>query len=344
MKVSTELSRRPSEALVTSNAQDQWTDRQIALISRTVANGASPEELHLFLNIAARYNLDPIAGEIWCVKTRGRNGGEGRIAIIVGEQGRLKIAERFEDYRGFRSGVVCENDRFMKKPQAEELVEAPGTFSYVEHSFGHPNERGAVVGGWCEVYRVGRPPTFFYAPLSEYMPNPEGMSAAAIANIPWFKTESRMIEKCSISTGFRMAFNLAGLYGEEEMEHVQKAQAAGTVTVEDEIEWGESVEMAELMQSMVTAANNAKPGAYPPAKVRLLLAGLTDDERTTLIQNELVPFIVQNDGTVPQPGETVVADDDVSIEHEPESEAAGAAAEADVDIPFGEDEQHIPGV
>lgn len=302
--------RPPQEAVVTRDDRGAWDDKQIALISRTVAKGAAPEELHFFLNVAARYNLDPFQGEIYCSKMRGRNGEEGRIAIIVGEQGRLKIANRYPDYLGFRSDAVCENDRFLKLPEPKELPGVPGAWSYVEHSYGGPKERGEILGAWCEVYRQGRPPTYFYAPLDEYMPRDASEKAQKF--IPWFSTKSRMIVKCADSTAFRMAFNLAGIYGEEEIEHVRVQAASGASVIEDEIAWGDSEEMAEWMRSLFATCNNLKADSYPPAKIRLLLVNLDDEGRQALADEQLIPFIVQHDGTVPEKGEVVVPDSDVS--------------------------------
>jgi hypothetical protein len=288
---------------------EKWTDKEMALIAATVAKGANGGELRLFLAQAASLNLSPLNGEIWCVKTGGSNGGEGRIAIIVGEQGRLKVANRYPDYDGFRSDVVCKEDRFVKLPDPKELPGVKGQWTYIEHSYGKPEERGEVVGAWCEVYRQGKPATFFYAPLNDYMPTDAAERAKKF--IPWFKTLDRQIVKCAISTAFRMAFPLlAGVYGEEEIDHIAQR---GPTTVEEGIEWGGSVEVAERMESLFAAANNAVPDAYSPAKIKLMLAGLSDEERLDLAAQEVIPFIEANGGTVPEPGESVVGDDEVEV-------------------------------
>jgi phage recombination protein Bet len=340
--VSTDLEKRPhSEALVTDDHRSAWDSKQIALISRTVAKDANPEELHFFLQVAARYNLDPFQSEIYCAKTRGENGGPGRMMILVGEQGRLKVANRYEDYRGYRSDVVCENDRFMKLSDPKEIPGVPGGYTYVEHSYsmGSPASdatvenggRGKILGGWCEVYREGRAPTFFYAPLSDYMPDPDKVSENAKKFIPWFKTESRMIVKCAISTAFRMAFTLAGIYGEEEIEHLRKQAAEGKgPSEEDEIAYGDTEEVSVRMQSLFAAANNAEAGSYPPAKIRLLMTGLSDDERVALAASEIIPFIHAHGGTVPEAGDLVVDENDMTYEEvDAQGEPPEAAQEAE---------------
>lgn len=310
---STALAMREADVTNIDAAMEQWTSKEQALISRTVAKGASGEDLRLFLAQAAALNLSPLNGEIWCVKTRGEDGEEGRIAIIVGEQGRLKVANRYPDYRGYRSDVVRENDRFVKLADPKELSGVKGQFTYVEHGYGKPEERGEVVGAWCEVYRHEKPAVFFYAPLDDYMP--KNATDKAKKFIPWFKTLDRQIVKCSISTAFRMAFPmLAGVYGEEEVAHIAQTEKP---TVAEGIEYGDDHETAEWVESLFNAANNAVPGTYSEAKMRLMLAGLSDAERLELMSMEIIPFIVEHKGVVPEKGESVVADADVEIDGEP---------------------------
>lgn len=308
---STALAAREADVTNIEGALEKWTATEMALIARTVAHGASGEELRLFLAQAAHLNLNPLNGEIWCVKTRGEDGGEGRIAIIVGEQGRLKVANRSEDYRGYRSDVVRKEDRFLKLSDPKELPGVKGQFTYVEHSYGHPDQRGEVVGAWCEVYREGRPSTFFYAPLEDYMP--KNASDKAKKFIPWFKTLDRQIVKCAISTAFRMGFPLlAGVYGEEEINHLEGSGVAQE-PMSESIAWGNTEEVAERMRSLFNAANNTVPGSFSDAKILLLLDGLTDEERYSLAADLVIPFIEEHGGSVPEPGEIVTLDSDVEV-------------------------------
>lgn len=336
---STDLAGPPETSVTLDRRPEERWGKQMALIARTVAKDATPEELHMFLRVADRYNLDPLQHEIYCVKTRGKNGSEGRIAIIVGEQGRLKIANRYQDYRGFRSDVVCTGDRFLKLPEPKEIPGVPGGYTYVEHGYGNPAERGEIHGAWCEVYREGRPPVYFYAPLAEYLP--QNPSDRERQHSPWFSTESRMIVKCADSTSFRMAFNLAGIYGEEEIEHIRAQAVAGEVNIEDEIEWGEDEEVADRMRSLFAAANNTKPNSYPPAKIRLILAGLTDNERHVLAAQEIIPFIRNNGGSVPEPGEIVVDEAEMEVEDDEPSAESHVEAEAEVEPEQGDT---LPGM
>ena len=95
---------------ITAAVREQFAAEQVNLIRATVARDASDAELAMFLELCARYRLDPFAGQIYCAKMRSENGEGGRVQIIVGRDGFLKIAKDHQDFEGFDSDVVREND------------------------------------------------------------------------------------------------------------------------------------------------------------------------------------------------------------------------------------------
>ena len=95
-EVADSLNRRP--IIETIEAQ------RLALLKAEVAPKASPGEVGVFLEIAARYDLDPFAKEIWCA------GEPGKIMIMVGRDGLRKIAHRAG--LRFDGDVVRERDYF----------------------------------------------------------------------------------------------------------------------------------------------------------------------------------------------------------------------------------------
>jgi len=75
-----------------------WTQKQVALITRTVAKGATIDELHLFLYTANKVKLDPLAKQIHFTKYNTKDGPQ--MAVITGIDGYRAIAERSGTYAG----------------------------------------------------------------------------------------------------------------------------------------------------------------------------------------------------------------------------------------------------
>lgn len=77
----------------------RWTEEDKKLMQATVARGTTEAEFKLFLYTAAKYELDPLVKEIWCVKF------EGKPALIfTGRDGFLAIAHRSGHFAGLKSG------------------------------------------------------------------------------------------------------------------------------------------------------------------------------------------------------------------------------------------------
>lgn len=291
---------RNGQQSIQKSARAGYDAEQVALIKATVAKDCSDAEFAMYLDLAGRYQLDPFAREIFAAKIGSRDGQSGRVAIIVGRDGFLKIANRHEDFLGLEGDVVREHDTFRKK--AGEI--------YPEHTYeGHvlpplnddkgkpkvpiewpPNARGAIVGAWAVVQRRDRMPTYFYAPWSEYVPNADRKSKT-----PWGKQESAMILKCAETTALRKAYSITGVWGEEEMASalVQEEVDAGV------LDYGDEPTMRAWLPKLFVAVNEAKPNSIRPAKQRLLLKGLDQDEREALAA-DLVTQIEKLGGTVPE--------------------------------------------
>lgn len=264
---------------ITTRARDLYDTKQIALIQSTVAKDCSTAELHMFLELAARYELDPFAGQIYAVKMPGKNGGRGRVTIITSRDGFLTIANRFADFEGMEGDVVREKDTFRRTPD--------GT---IEHSYeGSTAARGAIAGAWAKVYRKDRHPTYFYAPWEEY---------GGTKNT-WGEYPSAMILKCAEATALRKAFSISGLVGEEE---IARQRVQERPSQEPELDWGDEDDLptAERLRALVAVLNQADPSAWRPAKLRMRLQGLGSPERQEFAR-ELEDEILQKGLTMPEP-------------------------------------------
>lgn len=246
---------------------------QVALIRATVAAKASDAEVGLFLQLAHHYDLDPFAKEIWCVKSDGKNGREGRLLIMVGRDGLRKIAQR--NGLHMDGDVVRENDSF-------KVIRSPDGNRTVEHQYGMPKERGAIVGAWSEVREggpLGRPMGFFYAPIEEY--DPVGM--AGYEYKPWSRQKGVMILAAAERQAARQATPLAGLLVDGEQDVIEGTLSQRQITTPKE--WPQELQVA------LDRVRTLDPDAWPDAKVEMMgtddrnaeyLAGVIDQEADVL--------------------------------------------------------------
>jgi len=244
------LSRRP--------IIDSVDSRTLTLIKAQVAKNCTDAEVGYFLELAAHYDLDPFAREIWCAKDDKPN---ARVLIMVGRDGLRKIAQR--------QGLHIDGD--VVRAQDEFKVTRGEHGRVVHHAYGLPEQRGGIVGAWCDVTDgSGRSVGYFYAPLSEYKP----------ANVnqysPWAKQTSVMILAAAERQALRQATPLSGLLAEGEDE---SAKAIGTGTGNgEEPGWGStSVESAAQVEAVLERARAlGHSGLSERATAQMGLAGQPD--------------------------------------------------------------------
>lgn len=185
------------ELMKVEHSMDLTTAEAKELLKNTVAQGATDAELGMFIAHCQATGLDPILKEVWFIKTKGytkRDGTavEGRVQIMTGLQGFLKVANRHPAYDGMECEVIREN--------------------------------GKPVAAIAKVYRKDRKfPSVGEALWSEYYkPNPNGRAGI------WEQMPSIMLAKCAKSLALREAFpqELNGLYTQEEMPSEYAQQQA----------------------------------------------------------------------------------------------------------------------
>jgi phage recombination protein Bet len=112
-----------------------WTPEQTALITNTVAKGASRDELQLFLYRCKNMGLDPLKpGQIHFIKYNANSVG----TIVVGIEGFRSIAGRSGKHVGTKRGVLRD-------------------------------DKGKALGGWAEVFRSDwKEPARLEVSLAEY--------------------------------------------------------------------------------------------------------------------------------------------------------------------------------
>lgn len=194
-----------------------FTQEQADLVKRTIAKGATDDELKMFIYLANKYDLDPFAKEIWFIKrvkktkdSKGQwnyprlpNGdidySDAETTIMTSRDGYLKIAQQNPDYDGLIAFVVKEGDDFYI--DADEYK--------VHHRFG--TQRGKIIGAWARCDRQGRKPQLTFVDFSEYNAG-QGV---------WQKYPSSMIQKVAETFVLKRQFNISGLVTQEELNITQ---------------------------------------------------------------------------------------------------------------------------
>lgn len=169
----------------------------IDLIRKTVAKDANDLELQLFLHIAKEYDLDPILKEIVFMKRKVWNEYKQSYdevpTMMVSRDGLLAIAHKSGHFDGIKTETILD-------------------------------DKGNIKGARCIVYNNAcTHPIESEVLFSEYCVYRKDKTGKTVPQALWATKPATMIRKVAESQALRRAFNVKGVYSQEELEaEIQK--------------------------------------------------------------------------------------------------------------------------
>lgn len=179
----------------TAVAVPGMTADQVDLLKRTIAKGATDDELQLFLHIANRTGLDPFARQLHAVKRYDRTLNREVMSVQTGIDGYRLIAERTGRYApGDEPTFVEDKGTLVKATAYVKKLTADGTWHVVAAS--------AYYAEYAQTTRDGKPTRF------------------------WSQMPHVMLAKVAEALALRRAFpmELAGIYTTDEMAHAENPE------------------------------------------------------------------------------------------------------------------------
>ena len=208
-----------------------YTRDQVDLIRRTIAEGATDDELKLFLNVCQRTGLDPFDRQIYFMKRYTWNPktqkSEPKMSAEASIDGLRLVAERSGKYAGQQEPMWCGSDgRWVDIWIADEPPVA-AKVAVLRHDFREPMVGKALYHEYVQTKKDGMP------------------------NSMWKKMAANQLAKCAEALALRKAFprEMSGIYSRDEMGQADNPAAGRAAAQEVAAQKIAAAEQAQNVQA-----------------------------------------------------------------------------------------------
>lgn len=171
--------------------EEGFTQKGVALLKQSVAKGSTDIELQMFMHLCGQYKLDPFLKEIYFMKRKVYN---------PYKQG----ADKYDEI----PTMMVSRDGFLA------IAHKSGHFDGMETVALYDKDTGKLKGAKCTVYNNAMTHPITQSVLfEEYAVMKDGKPMAL-----WATKPETMIKKVAEAQALRKAFNIHGVYLQEEMD------------------------------------------------------------------------------------------------------------------------------